>query len=79
MDFSIPHLDIRWIGGKSDYNETTQVGTDNADVFAKAIDLIGKYYNGLSIMIIGQYYIGKNVSFCMILIFRENITIVEIC
>ena len=63
IDFSIPHLDIRWIGGKSDYNETTQVGTDNADVFAKAIDLIGKYYNGLSIMIIGQYYIGKNISF----------------
>lgn len=58
--FELPYIDVRWVGGVSDWNGTS--GTDNHDAFKFAVDTIGKYYDGMYIYIVGQYYIGTSVS-----------------
>ena len=60
--FELPYIDVRWVGGVSDYDENTKIGTDNAFAFKRAINLIGKYYNGMHINLVGQYYIGTTIT-----------------
>lgn len=58
--FELPFIDLRWVGGVSDWDGT--IGTDNHDAFKLAIDTIGKFYDGMYVYIVGQYYIGTSVS-----------------
>ena len=60
--FEFPYIDVRWFGAISDYDEKTGNGTDNAVAFERAINHIGKYYNGLYIKLIGHYYIGATIN-----------------
>ena len=58
--FELPFLDLRWVGGVSDWNGA--IGTDNSTAFERAINYIGKYYDGAYIKIVGQYYIGTGIT-----------------
>ena len=60
--FELPYIDLRWVGGISDYNENTKVGTDSSFAFERAINAIGQYYNGLYIYLIGQYLLGTTIT-----------------
>lgn len=60
--FILPYVDVRWFGGISDYNEKLGTGTDNSFAFERAINVIGKYYNGLYIRLSGQYLIGTDIE-----------------
>ncbi len=62
VGFNLSYIDLRWFGGIPDYNESTKIGTDNYIYFKRAIDLIGKYYNGLYIKLVGKYYIGTTLE-----------------
>ena len=58
--FELPYIDVRWIGGVSDWNGTS--GTDNAPFFQRAFEIIGKYYDGYYVYLVGHYYIGSEIK-----------------
>ena len=60
--FTLPYVDIRWFGAISDYDEVNKIGTDSSLAFQIAINTLGKFYNGLYIKVVGQYYIGSGIE-----------------
>lgn len=60
--FVFSYLDIRWFGAVPDYVSSSNRGTDNAFAIERAINLIGKYYPGLYMKIVGQYYLGTSIT-----------------
>ena len=59
--FDLPFLDVRWVGGVGDFNESNYKGTDNGAAFSEAIDLTGKYYPGLPIRVVGRFLIATPI------------------
>lgn len=62
VGFDFSYVDVHWFGAVADYNESTKKGTDNKPYFERAINLLGEYYNGLYIKLVGKYYIGSTIT-----------------
>lgn len=60
--FNIPFIDIRWLGAISDFDESSQTGTDNSAYLEEAITLAGKYYAGIGIRIVGSYMLSTAIT-----------------
>lgn len=60
--FDIPFIDIRWLGAVPDFDESSQIGTDNSAYLEEAITLAGKYYAGTGIRIVGRYMLSTAIT-----------------
>ena len=55
------YINIKWFGAKSDLNQITKIGTDVSPFLEAALDFSDKNL-GMSIKIVGNYYLGTAIS-----------------
>lgn len=61
LGFNIGCFDVRWFGGKPDYDSTTKTGTDNAVAFDRVIKTCGKHM-GAYVKVVGKYVISSTIE-----------------